>query len=355
MTNNSLMRRGFYGFIYMVIDIIDNKKYIGQTIQTLEARLSQHLSNPPNKYFAKALQKHGKKKFIIKELSKTYNVYETNRLERYYIAKFRTYIRLYGTEFGYNVSKGGVQFVPSGESHPNYIIIKADDLERLIQCGFFKEEIARELNIHSSSINRKIKELWFFNYNVSNITQAREFFGAVAEWEKRRALITPTYRDIDKEYFESLIVKGLFTEEIAEELDIGEKTVNNKIDEYWGEEFDIHKLSEARQLFGGDEIFQKKYSEICRNKALGRKHSENTKKKISVSTSGSSNPGYVKINEKKLKNLIIQSCNTSAIAETLKIGRGSVNNKIEEFWGLKYGIYNLTQARKFFRENPNKM
>ncbi len=49
ITNNSLTKRNFYGFIYQVIDMVDNKKYIGQTVQTMEARLSQHLSAPPNK------------------------------------------------------------------------------------------------------------------------------------------------------------------------------------------------------------------------------------------------------------------------------------------------------------------
>lgn len=101
---------GLYeGFIYCVTNNINNKKYIGQTIRTIEKRWKQHASDSKrcSYYFHNAIKKYGIENFKINELEKIekYNKEDLkkslDKLERYYIKKFNTY------KDGYNSTLGG--------------------------------------------------------------------------------------------------------------------------------------------------------------------------------------------------------------------------------------------------------
>ena len=102
---------GMYeGFIYCITNKINNRKYIGQTLSTIEHRMSQHFSNNKNKLvIGLAIQKYGKDNFTFEEIAK----YESETKEElrkildekeiYYIKKYHSLAE----EHGYNISKGG--------------------------------------------------------------------------------------------------------------------------------------------------------------------------------------------------------------------------------------------------------
>lgn len=101
------------GYIYCIENLINGKKYIGQTTKTIDARWTQHKSSAnadiPKYYIHKAIKKYGIENFVVYEISKiscTDKKDLKNHLD--YMEKF--YIKQYNTMFdesGYNLTHGG--------------------------------------------------------------------------------------------------------------------------------------------------------------------------------------------------------------------------------------------------------
>lgn len=105
---------GMYeGYIYKIVNDVNDKIYIGQTRRTLNIRWSQHKNgiynkNTYNNTLYKAMRKYGENKFSIEEICKIYNkdkdklIKELDELEKYYIKQYNCL-----TPYGYNLTKGG--------------------------------------------------------------------------------------------------------------------------------------------------------------------------------------------------------------------------------------------------------
>lgn len=95
--------------IYKATNLINNKVYIGQTINTLEYRKDQHFrdsvseSRRKTNYFHNAIYKYGKENFIFEEIDTAETEAELNEKEIYWIAYYKSNIR----EYGYNLDSGG--------------------------------------------------------------------------------------------------------------------------------------------------------------------------------------------------------------------------------------------------------
>lgn len=103
--------------IYKATNIINNMSYIGQTVQTLQSRIRDHMKR--GNYFHNALRKHGKENFTWDILAECNDVDTLNKLEIYYIGYYDTYNN------GYNLTLGGEGTVGNnsqslGERNPNY-------------------------------------------------------------------------------------------------------------------------------------------------------------------------------------------------------------------------------------------
>jgi len=95
---------------YKATNIINNKIYIGKTVQNLVARKNTHLFEArnnyyPNIYFHKAIRKYGKDNFVWEILTETDSESKLNTLEKFYIAVYRKMAVLYNlTDGGEGVS-----------------------------------------------------------------------------------------------------------------------------------------------------------------------------------------------------------------------------------------------------------
>ena len=102
------------GYIYCIENIINGKKYIGQTTKTIEKRWTEHKnfakSNNPYMAFAKALKKYGEKNFNVFELVHVESenrldiIDKLNELEVFFIKLHNT---LANNGHGYNIQIGG--------------------------------------------------------------------------------------------------------------------------------------------------------------------------------------------------------------------------------------------------------
>jgi len=106
------------GIIYLITNTVSNKKYVGQTIGTLEKRKKQHINKSKRSKIGidRAIKKYGIKNFkwqIIEECSRDI----LNKKEIYYIKKFKTFANNKNS-LGYNLTKGGNNYYgASGEFH----------------------------------------------------------------------------------------------------------------------------------------------------------------------------------------------------------------------------------------------
>lgn len=105
----------FEGYIYKIINDINDKIYIGQTIQTIDIRFKGHVYSCKNRKdensaIHHAMNKYGIEHFKVLELEKCIAetkeelIQQLNVLERYYIKAFNTTVE---NRQGYNIDEGG--------------------------------------------------------------------------------------------------------------------------------------------------------------------------------------------------------------------------------------------------------
>lgn len=94
-----------FGNIYKITNLINNKIYIGQTINPISQRWSAHKSHAKNgstHKLGRAIRKYGEENFKI-ELISQYPMEELDEQERYWINQYKSF----KDEYGYNTQLGG--------------------------------------------------------------------------------------------------------------------------------------------------------------------------------------------------------------------------------------------------------
>jgi group I intron endonuclease len=106
--------------IYRITNLINNKVYVGQTIQKIERRLRQHLRDSKNLKLKfpiyLAMRKYGIKNFICETICVCSNIKELNNKETFFILKYRSNEK----KFGYNCDTGGKNKIPNKETRKKY-------------------------------------------------------------------------------------------------------------------------------------------------------------------------------------------------------------------------------------------
>lgn len=110
--------------IYLITNLINQKKYVGQTKQIPIKRFTQHLCSK-NTLLSKAINKHGRNNFSFEVLYQTLDINKIDFLERYFIKEHNSFIC--ETGHGYNLTTGGSLYkivsdetkLKMSENHPN--------------------------------------------------------------------------------------------------------------------------------------------------------------------------------------------------------------------------------------------
>lgn len=109
------------GYIYLIENKINNKKYVGKTTYSLKRRFAEHVRNikkHPDRPLYRAMNKYGKDNFEIRELE-CCDISLLEEREKYWISYFNTYLG-----DGYNATYGG-----SGKYLYDYDLIVSTYLE----------------------------------------------------------------------------------------------------------------------------------------------------------------------------------------------------------------------------------
>lgn len=95
-----------YGYIYKIVNTVNDKVYIGQTTKNVDERFKIHLNASTSKakktlHLYAAMNLYGKDKFSIIEIDTAKDRNELNRKERYWIKYYDS------IKTGYNMMEGG--------------------------------------------------------------------------------------------------------------------------------------------------------------------------------------------------------------------------------------------------------
>lgn len=100
--------RKFKVIIYKLTNTINGKKYVGQTIFTVEERWKEHVADTKrgsNRLLCKAIRKYGENSFILTQIDTATSKEELNKKEVEWIAELKTF--RFGGGTGYNMNIGG--------------------------------------------------------------------------------------------------------------------------------------------------------------------------------------------------------------------------------------------------------
>lgn len=135
------------GHIYKVTNLINNKVYIGQTIQDVKARWYRHCGKSGisqvelNTHFKRAILKYGKENFKVETIEDCDSSL-LNEKEKYYISYFDSYSNGYNSTLG---GSDGYKPYKTNEEENKQIV-------QLYEVGFSLREIAREYNIDKTTV-----------------------------------------------------------------------------------------------------------------------------------------------------------------------------------------------------------
>lgn len=133
------------GYIYCITNLINNKKYIGKTLDSITDRFKEHCQDATrrceeNRPLYRAINKYGKENFKV-ELVDSCEEGELSGKEIYYISVYDTY------NHGYNATKGG-----DGKMLYNH-----QQIIDLYKTGISAEKVAKQVGCHVDTVRKVLK------------------------------------------------------------------------------------------------------------------------------------------------------------------------------------------------------
>lgn len=135
------------GYIYCITNLINSKKYIGKTTNTIQDRFKQHCKEHRKKRCRKrplydAMNKYGIENFKIDELEYIQDNNLLSDREIYWINELQTY----GCN-GYNATKGG----------DGIILYDHNEIIELYNLGYSTTQVAEKIGCDITWVNRVLK------------------------------------------------------------------------------------------------------------------------------------------------------------------------------------------------------
>ena len=189
------------GKVYLIKNKVNGKVYIGQTIQSLKRRFSQHKCNALTRKkktpLYSSIRKHGINNFEITLLKDDIKPKELNDVEANYILKYSS------VEKGYNLKYR--------ETKISYNRFDIEDIIERYENKDTLKEIARDYNADKRTISSMLKE---------NGVEIRD-------WNKEQS------KDITKEQLEEmLLVKNMSLNKMAKEIGLSRQAITNWVDKF---------------------------------------------------------------------------------------------------------------------------
>lgn len=233
-----------YGYIYLITNKINNKKYVGQTIYTPEWRWNYHLQDCRKKnndgswrrtnYLYNSIRKHGKDAFKIEPLVKV-PVDKLNEAEKYYIKLYNTY-----EGEGYNETVGGET---SPMSNPEV-------------C----KKVSNSLKEHYKTHEHHMKGIHPTKDHRSKISKAKHEFYQTTKGIKNREKLSNRMKGHDNpSYKKAKDNQLIYIRKVVNHYSINKKKGQN--DYYYGSYKTVEEAIEIRNILIANDWDKSKLSE----------------------------------------------------------------------------------------------
>ena len=176
------------GYIYKIINKVNNKMYIGKTSYTIESRFKEHIQDSQrykDRPLYRAFNKYGIDNFIIEKIGE-YSEEFLSEMEQYWIGYYNTYNN------GYNATLGGDGFCLYDHSailsRLKEVQIVKQVAEEFNCCTDIVSRIAKENGIVLKQSNgglnflEKKKEIYQFDKKTKNFIQSFKSVADAAKW-----------------------------------------------------------------------------------------------------------------------------------------------------------------------------
>lgn len=135
------------GYIYLITNLINSKKYVGKTTSTIDERWQEHCRDSRKERCEKrplydAFNKYGIENFKIEELEYVKDDEKLKDKEIYWIQELQTY----GSK-GYNATKGG----------DGTLVYDHNEIVELYNLGYSTSQIASKLSCDSTTVRRVLR------------------------------------------------------------------------------------------------------------------------------------------------------------------------------------------------------
>ena len=142
------------GYIYHITNLINGKKYIGQTIN-FQNRKTTHLRNLRNNNHHSSKLQRAWNKYGEENFSFTYQEIEVDCLEDLYIKEIEE-IKKYNSYFdGYNMTIGGEGSIRKNFSFEEYSLIRTGNLEFEAMCNKTAKYFNVDISVITDIVNNK--------------------------------------------------------------------------------------------------------------------------------------------------------------------------------------------------------
>ena len=288
--------------IYLVTNLVNQMKYVGQTIQTLKKRKAAHLNaayRGSTYYFHRSIKKYGKQNFSWEVIYKASSFEELNGKEIEYIKKYNTF-----SKFGYNLTEGGRGIL-----------------------GWKHSDVTKE-KIRKFAISSNVcKNLIDYNQNEKNKKRlSDELKGKTYEMrfgdEKAKQMIKDKQRSYNEKY--GLKKASKIREKISKNSKSGLKVVRTKMSESHKKNLDIN------------------------GKRIGI--TDQGREKMKNHMIGSKNPCYKHIDENMITSLIFDYQSTKKVTNEMAKKHGISKYLIIRVLKQK-GIYERKRQNKANHNN----
>ena len=239
------------GYIYKIINLSNQKLYIGQTKKTIEERFKNHLKLAKrhiNRCLYDAMNKYGYDNFTIKQIEQIPDQYLDER-EKYWITYYNTTNRNYG----YNMTAGGgggdtwtnnphkkETSKKISENNKGKHSLSPQQHQRMIQ----RAKEVNTIKINKQELENDIKNFMSIEdicekYHISRKTfynKCKEFFKATpTEIRGDKFTHTNTMKIyINKQQLDKLLKQKKSLEEMAKFFKVSKETIRRNIIKYYG-------------------------------------------------------------------------------------------------------------------------
>ncbi|MBR3747993.1 MAG: GIY-YIG nuclease family protein [Selenomonadaceae bacterium] len=112
-----------YGVVYLILNKINGKRYVGQTVQALKTRFNEHVRKKDNTLISNAIRKYGRENFYCGVIKSCASKAELDYWEKFFIAVLKS-----KKPYGYNLTDGGEGFV--GYRHSPEVLAKIRETKK---------------------------------------------------------------------------------------------------------------------------------------------------------------------------------------------------------------------------------